>query len=67
MFSSRFPLAVVSKTLPHSTLSTTVNLCGHLLSYAARDAEAATELPSRRHHVSQERIQRACHSRQTRW
>ncbi|MGI5192798.1 tyrosine-type recombinase/integrase [Streptomyces sp. CA-288835] len=38
MISSRVPLAVVSKTLRHSTLSTTVNLYGHLLPHAARDA-----------------------------
>ncbi|MCD9588821.1 site-specific integrase [Streptomyces sp. 8ZJF_21] len=31
MISSRVPLAVVSKTLRHSTLATTVNLYGHLL------------------------------------
>ncbi|MFD4502963.1 tyrosine-type recombinase/integrase [Streptomyces sp. NPDC058457] len=38
MISSRSALAVVSKTLRHSTLSTTVNLYGHLLPHAARDA-----------------------------
>ncbi|MGA6159977.1 tyrosine-type recombinase/integrase [Stenotrophomonas sp. NPDC087984] len=41
MISSRVPLAVVSKTLRHSTLATTVNLYGHLLPHAARDAVAA--------------------------
>jgi hypothetical protein len=41
MISSRVPLAVVSKTLRHSTLSTTVNLYGRLLPHAARDAVAA--------------------------
>ncbi len=35
MISSRVPLAVVSKTQRHSTLSTTVNLYGHLLPHAA--------------------------------
>ncbi|MFC9913319.1 tyrosine-type recombinase/integrase [Streptomyces sp. NPDC127197] len=43
MISSRVPLAVVSKTLRHSTLSTTVNLYGHLLPYAARDAVTAID------------------------
>jgi integrase len=43
MISSRLPLAVVSKTLRHSTLSTTVNLYGHLLPHAARDAVTALE------------------------
>lgn len=43
MISSRVPLAVVSKTLRHSTLATTVNLYGHLLPQAARDAAAALE------------------------
>ncbi|MGP3924320.1 site-specific integrase [Streptomyces sp. 8N616] len=41
MISSRVPLAVFSKTLRHSTLSTTVNLYGHLLPHAARDAVTA--------------------------
>jgi integrase len=41
MISSHVPLAVVSKTLRHSTLSTTVNLYGHLLPHAARDAVTA--------------------------
>lgn len=41
MISSQVPLAVVSKTLRHSTLSTTVNLHGHLLPHAARDAVTA--------------------------
>lgn len=43
MISSRVPLAVVSKTLRHSTLSTTVNLSGHLLPHAARDAVTAVD------------------------
>lgn len=43
MISSRVPLAVVSKTLRHSTLSPTVNLYGHLLPYAARDAVTAID------------------------
>ncbi|MER7769886.1 tyrosine-type recombinase/integrase [Kitasatospora sp. NPDC096140] len=41
MISSKVPLAVVSKTLRHSTLSTTVNIYGHLLPHAARDAVTA--------------------------
>jgi integrase len=54
MISSRVPLAVVSKTLRHSTLSTTVNLYGHLLPYAARDAVTAIDKAftraDRKHH-----------------
>ncbi|MFD4395557.1 tyrosine-type recombinase/integrase [Kitasatospora sp. NPDC058478] len=38
MISSQVPLAVVSKTLRHSTLATTVNIYGHLLPQAAREA-----------------------------
>lgn len=38
MISEGVPLAVVSKTLRHSTLSTTINIYGHLLKYAADDA-----------------------------
>jgi integrase len=41
MISSQVPLAVVSKRLRHSTLSTTVNLYGRLLPHAARDAVTA--------------------------
>ncbi|MFG3019422.1 tyrosine-type recombinase/integrase [Streptomyces sp. NPDC048254] len=56
MISSRVPLAVVSKTLRHSTLSTTVNLYGHLLPYAARDAVTAIDKAlaraDRKHHQS---------------
>ncbi|MEU8351342.1 hypothetical protein [Streptomyces sp. NPDC048845] len=43
MISSRVPLAVISKTLRHSTLSTTVNLYGHLLPHAAREAVTAID------------------------
>jgi hypothetical protein len=39
---------VVSKTLRHSTLSTTVNLYGHLLPHAARDAVTALEKACKR-------------------
>ncbi|MFD8386672.1 site-specific integrase [Streptomyces sp. NPDC059679] len=53
MISSRVPLAVVSKTLRHSTLATNVNLYGHLLPHAARDAvtaiSTALERADRRH------------------
>ncbi|MFH0241430.1 tyrosine-type recombinase/integrase [Streptomyces sp. HK10] len=41
MISSGVPPAVVSKTLRHSTLSTAVNLYGHLPPHAARDAVRA--------------------------
>nr|WP_257217358.1 tyrosine-type recombinase/integrase [Streptomyces dengpaensis] len=54
MISSRVPLAVLSKTLRHSTLSTTVNLYGHLLPHAARDAVTAIDRAltraDRKHH-----------------
>ncbi|MER6528178.1 tyrosine-type recombinase/integrase [Streptomyces sp. NPDC001508] len=54
MISSRVPLAVVSKTLRHSTLSTTVNLYGHLPPHAARDAvtviDKALTRADRKHH-----------------
>ncbi|MEV6975353.1 hypothetical protein [Kitasatospora sp. NPDC093806] len=32
---------MASKTLRHSTLSTTVNICGHLLPHVTRDAVTA--------------------------
>ncbi|MFF0298660.1 tyrosine-type recombinase/integrase [Kitasatospora sp. NPDC004614] len=38
MITSGVPMAVVSKTLRHSTLATTINLYGHLLKYAADEA-----------------------------
>lgn len=41
MISSHVPLAIVSKTLRHSTLATTVNLYGHLLPQAANEAVTA--------------------------
>ncbi|MFG2918616.1 tyrosine-type recombinase/integrase [Kitasatospora sp. NPDC048298] len=41
MISSQVPLAIVSKTLRHSTLATTVNIYGHLLPQAAREAVTA--------------------------
>jgi integrase len=41
MIASGVPLAIVSKTLRHSTLSTTLNTYGHLLTYAAHDAVTA--------------------------
>ncbi|MEU2208394.1 tyrosine-type recombinase/integrase [Streptomyces hygroscopicus] len=48
MISSRVPLAVVSKTLRHSTLATTVNLYGHLLPHAAAIG-TALERADRKH------------------
>ncbi|MGC9669747.1 site-specific integrase [Planosporangium sp. 12N6] len=42
MITSGVPLAVVSKTLRHSTLSVTVNIYGHLTRQAAHDAVEAT-------------------------
>lgn len=41
MISEGMPIALVSKTLRHSTLATTLNLYGHLLKYAAHDTVAA--------------------------
>ncbi|MGW3041147.1 site-specific integrase [Kitasatospora sp. NPDC001159] len=38
MITSGVPMAVVSKTLRHSTLATTINIYGHLLKYAADEA-----------------------------
>ncbi|MFG2045625.1 tyrosine-type recombinase/integrase [Dactylosporangium sp. NPDC048998] len=42
VITSGVPLAVVSKTLRHSTLSVTVNIYGHLTRQAAHDAVEAT-------------------------
>jgi integrase len=42
MIASGVPLAMVSKTLRHSTLSTTVDTYGHLTRQAAQDAVDAT-------------------------
>jgi integrase len=42
MITSGVPLASVSKTLRHITLSTTVDIYGHLTRQAARDAVDAT-------------------------
>ncbi|NGY60374.1 hypothetical protein G7043_15705 [Lentzea sp. NEAU-D13] len=41
--SSKIPLAMASKTLRHSTLSTTTEIYGHLLKYIALDAVKAIE------------------------
>ena len=41
MIMSQVPIAIVSKTLRHSTVATTVNLYGHLLKTAAQDAVTA--------------------------
>ncbi|MGW4806921.1 hypothetical protein [Kitasatospora sp. NPDC004272] len=38
MITSGVPMAVVSKTLRHSTLTTTINIYGHLLKHAADEA-----------------------------
>ncbi|WP_372509473.1 tyrosine-type recombinase/integrase [Streptomyces humicola] len=50
------PLTVVSKTLRHSTLSTTANIYSHLTTKAARDAvdaidQALTQADPDRHHL----------------
>ncbi len=42
MIASGVPLAMVSKTLRHSTLSTTVDIYGHLTRQAAQNAVDAT-------------------------
>jgi hypothetical protein len=44
MIASGVPLAMVSKTLRHSTLSTTVDIYGHLTRQAAQDAVDATAI-----------------------
>jgi integrase len=41
MISEGQPIALVSKTLRHSTLATTLNTYGHLMKYAAHDTVAA--------------------------
>lgn len=38
MITSGVPIAIVSKTLRHSTIATTINIYGHLLKHAAEDA-----------------------------
>ncbi|GAA4548353.1 hypothetical protein GCM10023175_34420 [Pseudonocardia xishanensis] len=38
MISSQVPLAMASKTLRHSKISTTVDIYGHLVPYAAQQA-----------------------------
>ena len=38
MITAGIPIATVSKTLRHANLSTTVDLYGHLLKYAAHEA-----------------------------
>jgi integrase len=43
MLSSHVPLAMASKTLRHSTLSTTTEIYGHLLRHVALDAVKAIE------------------------
>jgi len=43
MLSSQIPLAMASKTLRHSTLSTTTEIYGHLLKYIALDTVKAIE------------------------
>jgi len=43
MLSSQVPLAMASKTLRHSTLSTTTEIYGHLLRHVALDAVKAIE------------------------
>ncbi|MCS7484571.1 site-specific integrase [Umezawaea endophytica] len=44
MLSSQVPLAMASKTLRHSTLSTTTEIYGHLLKHVALDAVRAIEI-----------------------
>ncbi|GAB2974291.1 hypothetical protein GCM10027184_25090 [Saccharothrix stipae] len=38
MLNSRIPLAVISRAMRHSTLSTTTEVYGHLLRHVAHDA-----------------------------
>jgi integrase len=44
MLSSQVPLAITSKTMRHSTLSTTTEIYGHLLRHAARQAVDAIDI-----------------------
>jgi integrase len=44
MLSSQVPLAITSKTMRHSTLSTTTEIYGHLLRHAAHQAVDAIDL-----------------------
>jgi integrase len=43
MLSSQVPLAMASKTLRHSTLSTTTEIYGHVLKHVGLDAVQAIE------------------------
>jgi hypothetical protein len=43
MLSSQVPLAMASKTMRHSTLSTTTEIYGHLLRQVGRDAVTAID------------------------
>lgn len=43
MLSSQVPLAMASKTLRHSTLSTTTEIYGHLLRHVAQQAVDAID------------------------
>lgn len=43
MLSAQIPLAIASKTLRHSTLSTTTEIYGHLLRHVAHDAVTAID------------------------
>lgn len=44
MLSSQVPLAMASKTMRHSTLSTTTEIYGHLLRQVGRDAVTAIDV-----------------------
>jgi integrase len=44
MLSSQVPLAITSKTMRHSTLSTTTEIYGHLLRHAAHQAVDAIDV-----------------------
>jgi len=44
MLSSQVPLAITSKTMRHSTLSTTTEIYGHLLRHAAHQAVDAIDI-----------------------
>jgi integrase len=43
MLSSQVPLAIASKTMRHSTLSTTTEVYGHLLRHVAQQAVEAID------------------------
>lgn len=70
MITSGVPLAMVSKTLRHSTLATTVDIYGHLTRQAAQDAVDATAAAldnAEQHARSQPSTGRCARATTTQW